>query len=68
MTVRLQRARPGSPELQALVDEPAERIPGARLHVFASDVASSRFPFLENPPAFNAVVEKFLAEEPANGA
>ncbi|MEU3396582.1 alpha/beta fold hydrolase [Streptomyces filamentosus] len=46
----------------------AERIPGARLHVFPSDVASSHFPFLENPPAFNAVVEKFLAEEPANGA
>ncbi|MFI6057757.1 alpha/beta fold hydrolase [Streptomyces sp. NPDC051286] len=46
----------------------AERIPGARLHVFASDVASSHFPFPENPPAFNAVVEKFLAEEPARGA
>ncbi|GAA3398067.1 hypothetical protein GCM10017752_59430 [Streptomyces roseoviridis] len=45
----------------------AERIPGARLHVFASEVASSHFPFLENPPAFNAVVEKFLAEEPARG-
>ncbi|MEU6980909.1 alpha/beta hydrolase [Streptomyces sp. NPDC046371] len=42
----------------------AERIPGARLHVFTADVASSHFPFLENPPAFNAVVEKFLAEEP----
>ncbi|MFJ8852429.1 hypothetical protein [Streptomyces sp. NPDC102437] len=26
MTVRLQRARPGSPELQALVDELAERL------------------------------------------
>lgn len=46
----------------------AERIPGARLHVFASDVASSHFLFLENPPAFNAVVEEFLAEEPATEA
>jgi pimeloyl-ACP methyl ester carboxylesterase len=31
-------------------------------------VASSHFPFLENPPAFNAVVEGFLAEEAARGA
>lgn len=46
----------------------AERIPGALLHVFPSDVASSHFPFLENPAAFDAVVEKFLAEEPANAA
>ncbi|QCX74152.1 AB hydrolase superfamily protein YdjP [Streptomyces sp. YIM 121038] len=41
----------------------AERIPFARLHVFAADVANSHFPFLENPAAFNAVVEEFLAEE-----
>ncbi|MEW2528025.1 alpha/beta hydrolase [Streptomyces sp. NPDC047071] len=41
----------------------AERIPYARLHVFAADVANSHFPFLENPAAFNAVVEEFLAEE-----
>ncbi|MFD4658119.1 alpha/beta fold hydrolase [Kitasatospora sp. NPDC058444] len=39
----------------------AERIPGARLHVFPKSVASSHFPFLENPAAFNAVVEKFLS-------
>lgn len=39
----------------------AERIPGARLHVFGADVARSHFPFLENGPAFNAVVEEFLA-------
>ena len=39
----------------------ANQIPGAKLHVFPSDVASSHFPFLENPPAFNAVVEEFLA-------
>jgi pimeloyl-ACP methyl ester carboxylesterase len=38
----------------------AEQIPGARLHVFGKDVASSHFPFLENPAAFNAVVEEFL--------
>ncbi|MBO1331825.1 alpha/beta fold hydrolase [Streptomyces sp. VRA16 Mangrove soil] len=41
----------------------AERIPGARLHVFPTDVASSHFPFLENPPAFNALVDKFLSQE-----
>ncbi|WP_030671309.1 alpha/beta fold hydrolase [Streptomyces sp. NRRL B-1347] len=46
----------------------AERIPFARLHVFTADVASSHFPFLENPAAFNAVVEKFLAEEPGTRA
>jgi pimeloyl-ACP methyl ester carboxylesterase len=39
----------------------AEQIPGAELHVFPVDVASSHFPFLENPAAFNAVLEKFLA-------
>jgi pimeloyl-ACP methyl ester carboxylesterase len=38
----------------------AEKIPGAQLHIFPVDVASSHFPFLENPAAFNAVVEKFL--------
>ncbi|MER7406049.1 alpha/beta hydrolase [Streptomyces sp. NPDC000070] len=43
----------------------AGQIPDARLHVFPSGVASSHFPFLENPVAFNAVVEKFLAEEPS---
>ncbi|WP_405877942.1 alpha/beta hydrolase [Streptomyces sp. NBC_01136] len=41
----------------------ARRIPDAQLHVFPTDVASSHFPFLENPPAFNAVVEKFLTQE-----
>ncbi len=39
----------------------AERIPGARLHVFPADVARSHFPFLENPDAFNAVVDEFLS-------
>ncbi|MEV4939219.1 hypothetical protein [Streptomyces zaomyceticus] len=123
MTARLQRARPGGPDLQARVDEPAERLgrsvaiddplvrmaatsrhpgdedpvrtgtlpqgrtdtatvrhigllprfaaertPGARPYVFASDVANSPVPLLENPPAFDAVVEKSLAEEPANAA
>ena len=38
----------------------AEQIPGADLHVFPADVASSHFPFLENPDAFNAVVGAFL--------
>ncbi|MGW0537158.1 alpha/beta fold hydrolase [Streptomyces sp. NPDC003032] len=47
-----------SPDSQCFV---ARRIPDARLHVFPTGVASSHFPFLENPPAFNAVVEKFLA-------
>ncbi|MEU6974007.1 alpha/beta hydrolase [Kitasatospora aureofaciens] len=39
----------------------AERIPGARLHVFPASIASSHFPFLENPGEFNAVVEDFLS-------
>ncbi|MGW1253865.1 alpha/beta fold hydrolase [Streptomyces sp. NPDC002513] len=39
----------------------AERIPDAHLHVFPSTVANSHFPFLENPSAFNAVVDKFLS-------
>ena len=38
----------------------AEQIPDAQLHVFPVEVASSHFPFLENPAAFNTVVEKFL--------
>ncbi|MET0134307.1 MAG: alpha/beta hydrolase [Kibdelosporangium sp.] len=38
----------------------AEQIPDAQLHVFPTEVASSHFPFLENPAAFNAVVEDFL--------
>ena len=38
----------------------AEQVPDGRLHVFPTDVASSHFPFLENPAAFNAVVEEFL--------
>ncbi|GGS26034.1 alpha/beta hydrolase [Streptomyces griseoviridis] len=40
----------------------ADRIPDARLHTFPTTVASSHFPFLENPAAFNAVVDAFLAE------
>jgi pimeloyl-ACP methyl ester carboxylesterase len=40
----------------------AEQVPGARLHVFPRDVASSHFPFLENPAAFDAVVGEFLQE------
>ncbi|MCG0063844.1 alpha/beta hydrolase [Streptomyces tricolor] len=39
----------------------ADRIPGARLHVFPASVANSHFPFLENPPAFNDVVGTFLS-------
>lgn len=39
----------------------AEQIPNASLHVFPTDVASSHFPFLENPTEFNQVVETFLA-------
>ncbi|MEV7185008.1 alpha/beta hydrolase [Kitasatospora sp. NPDC093102] len=36
----------------------ADRIPGARLHVFPAGVASSHFPFPENPGGFNAAVEE----------
>lgn len=41
----------------------AHEIPDARLHVFPASEANSHFPFLENPSAFNAVVDKFLSEE-----
>lgn len=47
-----------SPGSQAFI---ASRIPGARLHVFPTDVANSHFPFLENPSVFNSVVDKFLS-------
>lgn len=39
----------------------AEQIPGARVHVFPADIASSHFPFLQNPEAFNRVLSDFLA-------
>ncbi|MEU3956420.1 alpha/beta fold hydrolase [Streptomyces achromogenes] len=42
----------------------ADRVPGARLHVFPTGVACSHFPFLENPAAFNEVVDAFLSEHP----
>lgn len=38
----------------------ADKVPDAQLHVFPVEVANSHFPFLENPEAFNAVVEQFL--------
>ncbi|WP_037861456.1 alpha/beta fold hydrolase [Streptomyces sp. NRRL S-340] len=41
----------------------AQRIPDARLHVFPATVANSHFPFLENPSAFNGVVDDFLREK-----
>ena len=47
-----------SPSSQAFA---AAQVPGATLHVFPREVASSHFPFLENPRAFNAVVEGFLS-------
>ena len=37
------------------------QIPDARVHIFPADVASSHFPFLQNPPAFNAMLSEFLA-------
>jgi pimeloyl-ACP methyl ester carboxylesterase len=40
----------------------AQSISGARIHVFPREVASSHFPFLENPTAFNTVVDTFLGE------
>ena len=40
----------------------ADQIPDARLHVFSTDVASSHFPFLENPAVFNQVVAGFLSD------
>ena len=38
----------------------ASRIPGSVVHIFPRDVASSHFPFLQNPAAFNDVVAEFL--------
>lgn len=46
-----------APESQRYV---ASRIPGALAHIFPREVASSHFPFLENPEAFNGVVRAFL--------
>lgn len=45
----------------------ADQIPGARLHIFPSSAANSHVPCLENPPAVNAVVDKFLSEAPDAG-
>jgi pimeloyl-ACP methyl ester carboxylesterase len=39
----------------------AEAIPRAKAHIFPADIASSHFPFLQNPAAFNRVLEGFLA-------
>ncbi|MFD4638291.1 alpha/beta fold hydrolase [Lentzea sp. NPDC058436] len=47
-----------SPDSQRYI---AERVPGAELHVFPTTDASSHFVFLENPTAFNAVLDKFLS-------
>ncbi len=44
--------------------ETARQIPGSQLHIFAEDVASSHFPFLQNPKAFNDVLERFLIGTP----
>jgi pimeloyl-ACP methyl ester carboxylesterase len=39
----------------------AKAIPNATAHIFPADIASSHFPFLQNPAAFNRVLETFLA-------
>jgi pimeloyl-ACP methyl ester carboxylesterase len=39
----------------------AEAIPDALVHIFPAHIASSHFPFLQNPTAFNRVLEGFLA-------
>ncbi|MET8948765.1 alpha/beta hydrolase [Streptomyces sp. NPDC004542] len=51
-----------SPRSQEFI---AQQIPDARLHIFPTAVANSHFPFLENPAAFNSVVEAFLSDGPA---
>lgn len=48
------------PESQRFI---AEHIRDAELHIFPSEIANSHFPFLENPEAFNSVVESFLSKE-----
>jgi pimeloyl-ACP methyl ester carboxylesterase len=39
----------------------AERIPGSRVHIFPASIASSHFPFLQNPDAFNVLLSDFLS-------
>jgi len=46
-----------SPASQCFI---AELIPDARVHVFGPPQASSHFPFLQAPGAFNEVVADFL--------
>jgi pimeloyl-ACP methyl ester carboxylesterase len=38
----------------------ARSIPGGQVHIFPSELANSHFPFLQNPTAFNTVLEAFL--------
>ena len=42
----------------------ARQIPDAEVHIFTKAVASSHFPFLQNPQAFNIVLERFLDTAP----
>jgi pimeloyl-ACP methyl ester carboxylesterase len=48
-----------SPASQRFV---AAQIPDARVQILTSAVANSHFPYLENPSAFNSIVESFLDE------
>ena len=47
-----------SPESQRYI---ADRVPNAQLHIFPTTEANSHFVFLENPPAFDAIIDKFLS-------
>ncbi len=38
----------------------AEHIPDSEVYIFPTTEANSHFAFLENPPAFNALVDRFL--------
>ena len=40
----------------------ADTVPGARLATIAAEDGGSHFAFWENPTAYNAIVEAFLAE------
>jgi len=40
----------------------AAQIPHGRVKILTADVANSHFPYLENPSAFNSIVESFLDE------
>lgn len=50
----------GSHVTAASQESTARDIPRGTAHIFAGETAGSHYPFLQNPSAFNAVLEDFL--------